>query len=750
MALTQFAGGITNSSSTDMLSEGKEYEDQDHSFGHNPHDDDTMSMNEFEASVKSSIDDAVDYIDGFIAPYRAKALQYYRGDPIGNEEEGRSKIVMTEVRDTIQAIVPSLLRIFTQSDQIVEFIPRTAQSVKFAEQATDYVNYVFYNDNEGFTALHECFKDALLSKIGIIKWRWSEDTEVSQAEYTGLDQAQIALLMQEENVELVKMTETTVQQGMGDPQGMQMQPPMQTFDITIRRKNPRNKIVVECIPPEEFLVAREARNLDTAAYVGHRSLRTVSELVAMGYDLEEVEKFAGQGDVFSINYEAQTRNPAIMSFMMHADNPDPSMRRILYVESYVRIDKDGDGFAELRKVCSLGNAHHILHDEIATEVPFAVFCPDPEPHMIIGQSIADQTIDLQEIKSSIVRNTMDSLAQVIHPRTVVVEGQVNMDDVMNNETGAIIRVRQAGAVQPLTEPFVGQNAMPLLAYMDDIRAHRTGISAASQGLNPDVLQSTTKTAVDATVQGAQERIELIARLFAEKGMKRLFRGLLKMIARHQDKPRMIRLRGEWTEIDPRYWDADMDVLVNVGLGRGTDSDKMQFLMLVAAKQEQVIQTMGAANPLCDISQYQTTLAKICSLAGYKDGGQFFKPVDPQMIQQMMQSSQKPDPNTMLVQVEAAKVQADMKRADDKLQFDKSAEIMKDNREREKSHVDALVRLEEIKARYGSAVDTAHIDNIFAHDQAVTQAQIQAETDRHNAIMQAAAQAAQQQPQGPQQ
>jgi hypothetical protein len=343
---------------------------------------------------------------------------------------------------------------------------------------------------------------------------------------------------------------------------------------------------------------------------------------------------------------------------------------------------------------------------------------------------------------------MDSLAQVIHPRTVVVEGQVNMDDVMNNETGAIIRVRQAGAVQPLTEPFVGQNAMPLLAYMDDIRAHRTGISAASQGLNPDVLQSTTKSAVDATVQGAQERIELIARLFAEKGMKRLFRGLLKMVARHQDKPRMIRLRGEWTEIDPRYWDADMDVLVNVGLGRGTDSDKMQFLMLVASKQEQVIQTMGAANPLCDISQYQNTLAKICSLAGYKDGGQFFKPVDPQMIQQMMQSSQKPDPNTMLVQVEAAKVQADMKRADDKLQFDKSAEIMKDNREREKSHVDALVRLEEIKARYGSAVDTAHIDNIFAHDQAVTQSQIQAETDRHNAILQAAAQAAQQQ--GPQQ
>ena len=244
------------------------------------------------------------------------------------------------------------------------------------------------------------------------------------------------------------------------------------------------------LPPEEFLVSREARDLDNASYVGHRSLKTMSELIAMGYDKDEIEQFAGQGDVFSINYEAQTRNPAIMSFMTHADNPDPSMRRVLYVESYVRIDRDGDGIAELRKVCSLGNAHHILHDEIATDVPFAFFCPDPEPHMMIGQSIADQTSDLQMIKSAIVRNTMDSLAQVIHPRTVVVEGQVNIDDVMNNETGAIIRARAPGMVQPLAVPFVGQNAMPLIAYMDEVRAQRTGISQASQGLDPDVLQST--------------------------------------------------------------------------------------------------------------------------------------------------------------------------------------------------------------------------------------------------------------------
>jgi len=697
-------------------------------FGNPPADDnpDEMSESQFSASVKSAIDDAVDYIDGFIAPARATATQYYRGDLFGNEEEGRSQIVMTEVRDTIQAIIPSLLRIFTSSEQVVEYAPRDERGIEVAEQATDYVNFVFYNDNPGFSILHETFKDALKSKTGIIKWRWSEDTEISQAEYTGLDQASVNLLLEDPDCELVRMESTTEQEAVMSPDGQMVSPAVTTFDVTIRRKIPRNKAVVESVPPEEFLIAREARNLDNAAYVGHRSLKTMSELVAMGYDREEIEKFAGQGDVFSINYEAQTRNPAIMSFMMHADNPDPSMRRVLYVESYVRIDKDGDGIAELRKVCSLGNAHHILYDEVATDVPFAFFCPDPEPHMIIGQSIADQTMDLQLIKSSIVRNTMDSLAQVIHPRTVVVEGQVNMDDVMNNETGAIIRARAPGMVQPLAEPFVGQAAMPLIAYMDDIRAQRTGISAASQGLNPDVLQSTTKAAVTATVQGAQERIELIARIFAENGMKRLFKGLLKLLIRHQDKPRMLRLRGKWVEIDPKYWDADMDVQVNVALGHGTDQDKLQFLTMVSSKQEQIMQTLGAQNPLVDVSQYRNTLAQICTLAGFKDASRYFKAVDMQQVEQMVQQqaqNQPPDPNMMLVQVEAQKAQAQAQTNAMKAQSDEQASLRLDQREREKMQLDMLVRVAEIEAKYGTQVNIAQIE-----------ATMRAETERHSTMI----------------
>lgn len=688
-----------------------------------------MDEEHFRASVKAAIDEAVDYIDGFIAPARAQATNYYRGDPFGNEEDGRSKIVMTEVRDTVQAMVPSLLRIFTSSDQVVEFAPNTADKTDMAEQQTDYINHVFYSDNPGFSILHQTFKDALVRKTGIIKWRWSEDTEISEAEFEDLDEGQLMVLQQDPSVEVVEIEEEIEQEAAG-PDGM-LPPPVKYYDVKIRRKVEKNRVVLESVPPEEFIISRDARDIDTAFYVGHRCLKTVSDLVAMGYDRDEIEEHAGQGDTFVLNYEAQTRNPAIMSFMNRSDNPDQTLRRVLYVESYVRIDKDGDGIAELRKVCSIGNAHHILHDEVATDVPFAFFCPDPEPHMVIGQSIADQTMDLQLMKSNVVRATLDSLAQSIFPRTAIVEGQVNIDDALNTEMGGIIRMRQPGMVQPFSQPFVGQQAMPVIAYLDEVRAQRTGISAASQGLDPDVLQSTTKSAVTATVQGAQERIELVARLFAENGMKRLFRGLLKLIVRHQDKPRVVRLRGKWVQVDPRYWDADLDVQVNVALGRGTDQDKLQSLALIAGKQEQIMQAAGPMNPLVTIFEYRNTLAQMCALVGLKDANRFFKELDPQQIAAMaQQQGPPPDPNMELVKIEAQKAQAKIQHDMLKLQQDQQEIQLKHQAEMEKMRLDAMIAVAEIEAKYGTQADVARLEAEIKRGVEVEKASINAAAQMH--------------------
>ena len=677
-----------------------------------PESPDAMDEEQFGAVVKAAIDDAENYIDDYIAPRRELSMSFYRGDFLGNEEEGRSQVVMTEVRDTIQAMMPSLLRIFTASENAVEFAPRSPEDIAGAQQATDTVNYVFYSENPGFQILYDGIKDALISKTGIFKWRAEEIKSISESEYSGLDAEQYALLVSDPENEVIEVSVKYVEQTVNDPMtGMPMSSSQETYEVKVRRTRKKLKYIVQCIPPEEFLIARNARDLDTADYVGHRKLATVSELVAMGYDKDEVEQYGGQGDTFDINTEAQVRNPAILSFLNNADNPDKTLERVFYVESYIRVDKDGDGIAELRRVCTIGNGTHILHDEVVDEVPFAVICPDPTPHMVIGESISDQVMDLQIIKTNVVRNTLDSLAQVIHPRTVVVEGQVNMDDVMNVETGGIIRARQAGMVQSLSEPFVGMQAMPIINYLDDLRASRTGISKASQGLDPDVLQSTTKAAVTATMSSAEQRLEMIARIFAETGIKRLFKGILKMLIKNQDKPMVIRLRNQFIPVDPRNWDPEMDMIVNVGLGNGNASERTALLNMIMAKQEQALMQFGPDNPLVDLKQYRDTLTHILSINGMKDGAKYFKEIDRQSLPQLQQQSMgqpKPDPTEMLAQVEMEKVKADIQIAQLKAQLEIEKTRMQDDRERDKTDVDLMIRAAEIEAKYGTQVNVAAI------------------------------------------
>lgn len=671
-----------------------------------------MSEEEFQGAVKAAITDAADYIDDEIAPLRERAQKYYNAEPFGNEEEGRSQVVMSEVRDVILAMLPSLLRVFTASEKPVEFAPRRAEDVLMAEQATDYVSYVFNVDNPGFTIMHSAIKDALKSKIGIFKWYTATTYDVREESYSGIDQAQINVLQQDGSITSLQ----AVQTGEGEPDPMTGLP-SPLFDVFIRRKvGGEKRQFVECVPPEEFLIARNARDLDNAEYVGHRSLKTMSELIEMGYDREDIEEHGNSSSSFELNTEAQVRNPALRNYLGGTgDNTDPSMRRYEYVESYIRIDKDGDGVAELRRVCTIGEASYVLHDEVVDDVKFAVICPDPEPHMVIGASVADLVMDLQLIKSNIVRNTLDSLAQTIHPRTAYVEGAVNADDLMNVETGGLVRMTQPGMIQELGSTFVGQQAMPVLAYIDDIRASRTGMSKASQGLDPDVLQSTTKAAVTATMSASQERLEMIARIFAETGIRRLFRGLLKEVIKHQDKKRVIRLRNQWVEIDPRYWDAEMDVVVNVGLGTGSQEQKLQTLMAISQQQKEILQTLGPNNPLVSIKQYRNTLAQITELQGFKDASRYFSEITPEIEQQMAQPPQpQPDPTQILAQVEAQKVQKDIEIADKKMAADIEAQNKKmavdiatqkaaDDRERDKLELDAWLKAQELQLKYGVPV-----------------------------------------------
>ena len=678
---------------------------------------DVMDEDELQGIVGKEIDDAIDFIDNWISPVRATATQYYRGEPFGDEEEGRSQVVSMDVRDTVQAIMPSLMRIFHGSERTVEFAPNGPEDVAAAEQATAYVNFIMNRDNDGFLVTHSAFKDALVRKVGVIKAYWDDQTKFETHDLSGIDDAGLAAIAADPAAEIEVVASEAMGEPQIDPMTGQLIPPPMVHSIRVTYVHPDGRVKIEAVPPEEFLISREAKSVDEADFVAHRRIVTVSELVAMGYEYDDVADLSSAHDDMNTNVERYTRNSALTNEMNERN--DPAMKKVLYVESYIRVDYDQDGIAELRKICTAGDGKKILANEPCAVAPFATFCPDPEPHDFFGMSVADTVADIQRIKSSIMRNTLDSLAMSIHPRVAIVEGMVNVDDVMNTETGAIIRQRAAGQVQPMTMPFVGQQAFPVLQYMDEVKEARTGISKASAGLDAGALQSSTASAVQATVSAAQQHIELIARIFAETGMKRLYKLILDIVTTHQDRERMVRLSNAFVPIDPRVWNTNMDVVINVALGRGTDQERMMMLRQIGEMQKEAMSTMGQQNPLTDMSKLANTLKAMTELAGFKDASQFWN--DPAQFQPPPDAN-KPDINEQLIQVQIQQIQADIQKKAAELQLELQKAQMIDDRERDKLEADLYVKAEEMKAKYGTQLNVEQIRAKLAIDREVMKAQ----------------------------
>ena len=652
-----------------------------------------MDLDELQGIISMELTDAVSYIDTDLSPIRAKGTEYYRGDLFGTEEDGRSQVVAMEVRDTVSAMMPSLMRIFFSTENTVEFVPTGPEDVANAQQATDYCNFIFNSDNNGFLTTYATFKDSLVRKCGIMKCWWEEDETVRIEEYSGLDDQTLQILMQEQTD--VMVMNTYPDQVMG-----------QLHDVQIKRKIKGGRVRIMSVPPEELLLDRRARSFDDSAIIAHRQMATVAQLIEMGYEEDEVRENITSNDL-DTNEEYLARQP-MSSFGVSVESANPMMERVLYVEAYLRVDYDKDGIPELRKVCCIGSGYKIVRNLPTSYIPFVDFPCDPEPHTspLEAMSIFDITHDLQEIKSEILRNTLDSLAQSIHPRTAIVEGQVNIDDVLNNETGAIIRMRAPGMVQPFSTPFVGQAAFPMLDYIDQIREDRTGMSKAAMGLNADALQSSTKAAVAATISASQGRIELISRLMAE-GMKKLFKSILFLVTTHQDKARMVRLRNEFVQIDPRAWDAAMDCSINIGLGNGDTNERIAALMQIAAKQQEAITQLGAVNPLVTPAQFSSTLRKIVELSGFRDPSQFFNQI-PADYQPPAPPQPKPTPEEVLAQVQAQSIQADIQKKAAELELKRQQMMMDNDLNRDKMYQEMALKKYELELKYNVQINTAEI------------------------------------------
>lgn len=656
-----------------------------------------MTEDDLKAWIAGTIQDSVDHIDDEVSPVRASSFRYYLGSPFSDsgdsptEEDGRSQVVSRDVHDAVHSILPSLMRVFFSHEKACEFVPRGPEDVAGAAQATELVNWMMQQSN-AYSVFADAMKDCLIKGEGIIKC-WHEVTyDIQTRELTGLDELQIGLFVQE-GFEVTQSEEIEEQPGL--------------YNVVLTRRIPKGETKLECLPPEEFLINRTATSLEDAKLIAHRQLLRVGDLVELGYPYETIIQYKGYEDDFRSNEEWNLRHP---NWREEDDtDADPANRLVQYVESYVRVDADGDGIPELRRICTIGNAHQILMNEPADSHPFILIRKDPLPHTWRGMSLYDELADVQRIKSAVMRNMLDSLSLSTRPR--ILYDEINgpqWEDVSNDEIGALIPTRNMGGMQMLDMPFVGGSCLPILNYLDDIKEQRTGISRASQGLDSEHLQSTTAVAVSATQKAAQARLELIARNIAESGFKPLYKRMLGLILRFMEQPTIMRLRGEFVPVNPSTF-SDYDVLITLPLGRGSEEERRQSLLGLLAKQEQLIAQYGPMNPIVGPEQYYQTLQRLFADQGLgAEAGSYLRPpqqmqalLQQQMQQVMAQQNEPPQPSP-----EEMLAQAEIERK--KIEVSHKNESMKrtDDLKRDEMEAEIFLKLKELSLKFGQPIDAS--------------------------------------------
>jgi hypothetical protein len=624
---------------------------------------------------------------------REHALDYYDGRMRDlKAPKGRSSVVARVLAEQVDRILPGLLRVFDGSEKVVSYSPTRPGDEPAAKQATDYVNYIWESECDGYAVLQAAIQDALVVRNGIIKVYWDPEREFHTERLTGVSAEQMVMLFgdeaagippQEPGIELAGSR--AYQEMVGGQPGMPAQE-VTLYEIEIRRVTQNGRLKVETVAPEDFGISMRGKTIDTAPWVWQRSRLTRSDLIKQGYDrmtVEELPAYSGRP------YERYERG--------YGDREDVdrsqglgAMEEVEVTEAYGFCDLDGDGIAESVRVVRAGGpgGREILAKEPWTdERPFVDLKPYMVPHRWMGASVSDKVMDLQRVSTALWRGGLDSLYASIMPEWEVVESQVkNPDEVRERRFGGIIRVTQAGAITPIVAPNVSDIAFNGIAAIDKVIERRTGVSQATASLDETALNPQTATASQLEHDAGYARVEMIARNMARMGLRPLFRKMLKLVVANQDRARTIRLRDQWVEFDPRSWDAGMDVDINLGLGTGSRERDLGMLAQVLNQQELIIKQFGLNNPVAGIEQIVGTLQKMVEASGMRNPEQFFKMPTPEQIQAYMAS--KPPPMDAKIAAIQARTQAQMQALQQRGQLEQQKMQLDVQGRQQKAQIDA--------------------------------------------------------------
>ena len=665
---------------------------------------------ELQSIVKFAVEDAIDFIESEISDVRNKCQRYMEGGTDLGHEEGRSKVVATPIRDTVRIIMPNLMRIFLAAAKPVEFVPRKPQDAQAAQQATEYVHMEFERLG-GFEVLYEAFRDAVVKKNGFVKCYWDEKEVVTYQTNSNMNEMELSLLMQESDVEIeeLEISDSVIQ----TPQGELIE---QSYTVKTKRTDRSGCIKFDAIPPEDFFIDEGATCLDDALCYGHQSNMRVTDLVSMGFDFEEVK---GLGTISEDETTEKYERASYAGDYESEPVSDPAMQEVTVTEVFMRVDVDNTGQAEWHRFLCGGKSYKILEWEPWSGHCIAVFQSDPEPHLFFGNSIPELLFNDADAATMITRGILDNVALVNNPGYEVKADAVNMDDMLNNEIGNITRVTQMGAINPLLTPFVAGSTLPALEYLNANMQSKTGVNNMSAGLDPEILQSQTAAGVNAMVEAGAHQLESIARHLAKGGLTDLYRIMLGLVIENSEEPELMRVSGsEFTMFDPRSWNRDYDMAVNVGLGNGTDDQKVAALQQVVQLQKEM-----AANGMYGLPEpVHNAVSDLLAIPGIHNVDRYFPRMTPEQLQQMMQPQQQGQDSEALAYAQAEKYKADSKAKTDQqemvlkfLQF-----LADDDLQRDQMDQDRAMAAAEIAAKYGAQVDTARIKQEQAQERDTAQ------------------------------
>jgi hypothetical protein len=605
-----------------------------------------------------------------LAKQRTSAMDYYQGDMVSDMPslEGRSSAVSTDVADTVDGIMPSLMDIFMSSDEVAKFEAVGPEDEDAAQQETDYVNHVFYNDNPGFITLHAMVKDALIQKNGIAKFWWEEGEDEERESYRSLTEDAFSLLAADESIEIIEHTPNKEMYGDGE---------VTLHDVTVIKRKPYGCVKVMAVPPEEFLIAKDARLIQDSRYCAHRVKRTRSQLIEQGYSKEKINSLPTGGESPSQEQEARA---TVNDNDEQAADVNEAMQLIEVTEHYLRVDYDGDGVAELRKVTTAGSGEEILDNEPYDRMPFASITPQLMSHRFWGRSVADIVMDIQKIKTALIRAVLDNAYFANNQRIEIAETHTTdntLDDLLTNRPGGIVRTKAPGGLVPIPTNPIGHHLFPVLEYFDTVREVRTGVNRNAVGPDANSLNPYSNTATGANIlaTAAQQRIRLIARTFAETGIKDLFMGIHELILKHGAEARTVKLRDKWAQVDPRNWKTRKDMTILVGLGTGTRDQIQAYLMQVLGLQVQAIQMQqgpaGPQNPgLVTLQNVYNSMKKLIENAGFRSADPFVTPPDPSAVKPPPPEDPKVTAMKLKAQADQEKAQVDMAAKQQDMQLDR--------------------------------------------------------------------------------